>query len=228
MVKIEITDIKPITFEFHEIPELYWPASISALRLEGSPSPLYPFEWEQYGVEIITLTIVWMIALGQIEVLRAVAKKSLLSIKIRSTIKYLLQTDTKESNKLDGWLEKEIINAMNNSEVQILSKTLFPGALIDKVVWTIIGSYQLWPAHKVAYFVQTDAKNRGLGKLHVLVSPEFVFEKTLLEDLRKEQEKAYDLADQFMSKYPIFHQAITNGVRQGIRSRTRVVVPDEL
>ena len=53
MVKIEITDIKPITFEFHEIPELYWPASISALRLEGSPSPLYPFEWEQYGVEII-------------------------------------------------------------------------------------------------------------------------------------------------------------------------------
>lgn len=79
----------------------------------------------------------------------------------------------------------------------------------------------------MAFFVQTDAKNRGLGKLHVLVSPEFVFEKILLEDLRKEQEKAYDLADQFMSKYPIFHQAITNGVRKGIRSRTRVVVPDE-
>ena len=227
MIKVEVTDIKPITFEFHKIPKLSWPASISALRLEGSPSPIHPSEWEKYGVEIITLTIVWMIALGQIKVLRAVTKKSLLSIKIRSTIEYLFQADIKESNTLEGWLEKEIFYAMNNSEVRISSNTLFPGALIDKVVWTIIGSYKLWPAHKVAFCVQTDAKNRGLGKSHLLVSPEFVFEKTLLEDLLKEQEKAYDLADQFMSNYTTLHQAITKRVRKGIRSRTRVVDSDE-
>lgn len=227
MIKVEITEIKSITFEFHEIPKLSWPASIAALRLEGSPNLINHFEWERYGVEIIVLTIVWMIALGQIEVLRAVVKKSLLSIKIRSNIEYLLRTDIKESNILDGWLEKEIINAMNTSEVRISSNTLFPGALIDKVVWSIIGSSQLWPAHEVAYFVQTDAKNRGLGKSRGLVSPEFVPEKTLLENLRKEQEKAYSLADKFMSKYATFHEAITNRARQGIRSCTRVVLPDE-
>jgi hypothetical protein len=226
MIRVEITETELYPVGFESTPDLSWPASIAGLRLDGSPGIVNHREWERYGVDVLILTMVWMIAARQLEVWRATVQRSILGFQLHTGVEYLLRPGGEVSNPAEGWLEREVVKAASQSDVRISSNIEYPGALIDRVVWSIIDSSQPWPAHQVIYWVGLDAKNRGLGQVRGLVGPEFVPDPTLLEDLREEQECARTLVDRLGSTHQRLHYALASGCRRGLRSRTQIVLPD--
>jgi hypothetical protein len=217
-----------MVFKVDNVPDLSMPVSISALRVEGSPSIIQNFEWEKYAVEIIRTTILWLIALERIRVLKASIGRSILSLRIQKYTGYLLEVRIDESASHSGWLEGEILTSIALRDSHRISDTIFPGAFIDKVIWSLIGSYQTFPYHHVVHSVQIDAQNGGWGISQGFASPQFQPAPDRLAELIREQEKARSLVENFVGEYPDFNRVLTTQIRKGLRSRLRIQTWDNV
>jgi hypothetical protein len=135
MIKTYLIDSIEMMFKVNNVPDLSMPASISALRVEGSPSIVQQNEWEKYAAEIIQTAILWLIALKRIKILKASIGRSILSLRFQKYTVYLQLVGINEATACGGWLEGEILKSIALRDTHRISDTTFPGAFIDKVVW---------------------------------------------------------------------------------------------
>jgi hypothetical protein len=217
-----------MVFKVNNVPDLSVPASISALRMEGSPSILQQNKWEKYAVEIIQTAILWLIALKRIKILKVSIGRSILSLRIQKYTGYLLAVRINEGTDYSGWLEGEILRSIAFRDSNRISDTTFPGAFIDKVIWSLLGSFQTFPCHQIVHSVQLDAQNGGWGISQGFESPQFHPTSDHLAELVREQKKAKSLVEHFVAEYPDFNQALTKQIRNGLRSRSRIHIWDNV
>lgn len=228
MIKTYLIDSIDMVFKVKNVPDLSMPASISALRVEGSPSIVQQNEWEKYAVEIIQTAILWLIALKRIKILKVSIGRSILSFRFQKYTGYLLSAGINEATSYGGWLEDEILKSIALRDCHKISDTIFPGAFIDKVIWSLIGSYQTFPYHHVVHSVQIDAQNGGWGISQGFASPQFQPAPDHLAELIREQEKARSLVENFVGEYPDINRVLTTQIRKGLRSRLRIQTWDNV
>lgn len=228
MISTNLIDAIEVQFNVNDVPNLSIPASISALRLRGSPGLLSQFAWEDYAIEIIQAAVVWLIVMKLVKILKAKIGHSILSLRFRTQTTYLLSEDTSGDASCEGWLEQEILRCIALRDSRRISDTSFPGAFIDKMVWSLIGSFQPFPPHRVVHSVQFDAQRRGWGTSQGLVSPRFQPAPDRLEELECEQQKSRSLVEVFGATYPEFNRALIAQIRKGLRSRLEIPQWDTL
>ena len=228
MISTRLIDSIEVKFKVSDVPNLSIPGSIAALRLWGSPGFLSQHKWEEYAIEIIQAAVLRLIALKLIKVLKVSFGRFILSLKFQTKTAYLLSTETDIAVSCDGQIEERILRTTALEDCRQISGATFPGAFIDKVVWSLIGSFQPFPAQQLIYSVQLDAKRRGWGTSQGLLFPKFHPAPDRQEEIVVEQQKTKALVEMFRSDNPEFNRALIAQIRKGIRLRTRIVTWDNV
>ncbi len=222
MIRTRLVESIRITFDLGAVPELSLPASIIALRSGESPGFIRQTAWEDCAIEIIRAAILQLVAMGFLNVIRASIGRFFLFMKFRTETAYLLSARADRDASCDGRLEERILRTVALEHCREISGAKLPGALIEKVVWSLIGSFQPFPATVLVYSVQLDAEKKGWGTSHGLVFPRFDPASHRLKELEREQQKSSALLEKFSSINPEFIRAVTTQIRKGIRSRTTI------
>jgi hypothetical protein len=228
VLSTRLIDSFEVKFKVRNVPNLSIPASIAALRLWGSPGFLSQHAWEAYAIEIIQAAVLRLIAIELIKVLKVSFDRFILSLRFQTKTAYLLSTETDRALSCDGRLEERILKTTALEDCRQISGATFPGAFIDKVVWSLIGSFQPFPATTLVYSVQLDAKRRGWGTSKGLLFPQFHPAPDRVEELVREQQKSRSLVEMFSSDNPEFSRALTTQIRKGIQLRTTITTWDSV